>query len=59
MKKIDYIIIGAGITGLTVAEQLCDKSYLVIEKEDHIGGYCASVKKDKYVWDYAGHFFHL
>lgn len=59
MKKIDYIIIGAGITGLTVAEQLCNKSYLVIEKEDHIGGYCASVKKDKYVWDYAGHFFHF
>lgn len=59
MKIIDYIIIGAGITGLTVAEQLCDKNYLVIEKESHIGGYCASIKKGEYVWDYAGHFFHF
>ena len=56
MKKIDYIIIGAGITGLTVAERLCDNNYLVIEKENHIGGYCSSIKNGEYVWDYAGHF---
>ena len=59
MKKIDYIIIGAGITGLTVAERLCDNNYLVIEKENHIGGYCSSIKNGEYVWDYAGHFFHF
>ena len=41
--EYDYIIVGAGITGITAAEQLAnvyDKKVLLIDKNDHIGGNC-------------------
>lgn len=39
--KYDYLIVGAGFSGLVAAERLCNqhgKRCLVIEKRDHIGG---------------------
>lgn len=53
------IIIGAGITGLSFA--LFDKKNerLVLEKENEVGGYCRTIRKDGFVWDYSGHFFHF
>ncbi len=53
------IIIGAGITGLSFA--LFDKNNerIVLEKESEVGGYCRTIKKDGFVWDYSGHFFHF
>lgn len=53
------IIIGAGVTGLSFA--LFDKSNkrLIIEKDAEIGGYCKTICKDGFVWDYSGHFFHF
>lgn len=56
--KIKYLIIGGGISGLTLANYLKDK-YLIIEKENEVGGYCRTIKKGNYIWDYAGHFFHF
>ena len=58
MKKVKYLIIGAGISGLTFANY-AKKDYLVIEKENEVGGYCRTIKRNGYVWDYAGHFFHF
>ena len=56
--KTKYLIIGGGITGLTLANYLLD-DYLIIEKESEVGGYCRTIKKGDYIWDYAGHFFHF
>ena len=56
--KVKYLIIGGGISGLTLANYLKD-DYLIIEKENEVGGYCRTIKKKDYVWDYAGHFFHF
>lgn len=60
MKEINtkYLIIGAGITGLSMANKL-KKDYIIIEKENEVGGYCRTIKKGDYIWDYAGHFFHF
>ena len=55
--KTKNLIIGAGISGLTLANYLDD--YLIIEKENEVGGYCRTIKKKDYIWDYAGHFFHF
>ena len=33
--------------------------YQIIEAEDRIGGYCKTIYKDGFVWDYSGHFFHF
>jgi len=40
---VDYLIVGAGFSGLVAAEQLCNrygKTCLIVEKRDHIGGNC-------------------
>lgn len=57
-RNVKYLIIGAGISGLTFANFIKD-DYLIIEKENEVGGYCRTIKKGEYLWDYAGHFFHF
>ena len=62
MEKVRTLIVGAGITGLATAAALAergDDDYLVLEADAEIGGYCKTVKKDGFVWDYSGHFFHF
>lgn len=56
--KTKNLIIGGGISGLTYANY-CGNDYLVVEKENEVGGYCRTIKKGDFVWDYAGHFFHF
>lgn len=58
MKHTKHLIIGAGISGLTYANY-CNGDYLIVEKENEVGGYCRTIKNGEYVWDYAGHFFHF
>ncbi len=50
---------GAGVSGLAFADCLQDDDYLLIEAEEEIGGYCRTVERDGFVWDYSGHFFHF
>ncbi|HWL85769.1 MAG TPA: NAD(P)-binding protein [Polyangiaceae bacterium] len=59
METVRHLIVGAGITGLTAAAFLRDPDYLVLEADTQIGGYCKTVRKDGFVWDYSGHFFHF
>ena len=57
---VQYLIIGAGVSGLACASKLPkDSNYLLLEKETEAGGYCRTFYQDGYVWDYAGHFFHF
>ena len=56
------LIVGAGISGLATAAALSaagDDDYLVLEGDSTIGGYCKTVHRDGFVWDYSGHFFHF
>ena len=53
-----YLILGAGISGLMFAN-MKNKDYIIVEKEDEIGGYCRTIYQDGFIWDYAGHFFHF
>ena len=56
------LIIGAGITGLATAAALSergDDDYLVVEGDAEIGGYCKTIRKEGFTWDYSGHFFHF
>ncbi|WP_394846500.1 NAD(P)-binding protein [Pendulispora brunnea] len=59
METCRHLIVGAGITGLTAAAFLRDPDYLVLEADTQIGGYCKTIKKEGFVWDYSGHFFHF
>ena len=58
MNKVKNLIIGAGLSGLSCAYYLGDE-YLILEKENTPGGYCRTIPNSKYVWDYAGHFYHF
>ncbi|KIO68274.1 hypothetical protein B4064_1764 [Caldibacillus thermoamylovorans] len=59
MKKVKYLIIGAGVSGLGFANFIKDDNYLILERENEAGGYCRTIYQDGYIWDYAGHFFHF
>lgn len=62
MESVRTLIVGAGVTGLATAAALSerrDDDYLVLEADREIGGWCKTVKKDGFVWDYSGHFFHF
>ncbi len=61
MKKYDFIIVGAGLSGSVCARELTDKGYkcLIIDKRNHIGGNCYSEKiNDIIIHKYGGHIFH-
>ena len=59
----DFLVVGAGITGLAFAryatETVPAKQIDVFEREATIGGYCRTIVRDGFVWDYSGHFFHF
>lgn len=62
MESVKTLIVGAGVTGLATAaalEERGDTDYLVLEADREIGGYCKTIKKEGFVWDYSGHFFHF
>lgn len=52
------VVIGAGITGLAYS-LFSPRETLVLEATSDIGGYCKTTKRNGYVWDYSGHFFHF
>lgn len=56
--KVKNLILGGGLSGLSLAYYLKD-DYLILEKEDTPGGYCRTIPNKKYIWDYAGHFYHF
>ena len=61
MRQYDYLIIGAGLFGSVMAEQLVrqGKRYLVIDKRSHVGGniYTSNVNGIT-VHQYGAHIFH-
>lgn len=59
MERTRYLIIGAGVSGLSFANWVASDDWLVLEGDDEIGGFCKTVRQDGFVWDYSGHFFHF
>jgi protoporphyrinogen oxidase len=54
------VILGAGITGLSVAYHLKEKNkdFIIIEKEKIPGGLCRNINIEGYTFNYTGHFLH-
>lgn len=51
-------IIGAGISGLSVADNL-KKDFAILEKSNHSGGLATQFRSGKYWFDFSGHYFHF
>lgn len=61
-QSVDVLILGAGLSGLSVAYHLEDLSRLktlVVEKEYIPGGTAGSVRRGGFVFDRTGHLLHL
>jgi len=61
MRKKRIVIVGAGLSGLSVAWHLArkGKEALILEKEHEPGGLCRSKQKGGFVFDYCGHVLHF
>ena len=68
MDTVEHLVIGAGMSGLSFASSIRAEAarrgrpvpeVLVLEADSEPGGYCKTVVKDGFVWDYSGHFFHF
>ena len=57
--RTEFLIVGGGVTGLAFAGAVADRDYLLCEAESELGGYCRTIQRDGFVWDYSGHFFHF
>ena len=61
--KFDFVIVGAGLTGCTIAEYITshtDKKVLIIEQREHIAGNCYDFRDEHniLVQKYGPHIFH-
>lgn len=59
MEKTRFLIVGAGMSGLSFAHWIASDDWIALEADVSIGGYCKTVYQDGFVWDYSGHFFHF
>lgn len=60
MEKVEHLVVGAGISGLAYANAVLGRGRcLVVEREGEAGGYCRTIEKAGFTWDYSGHFFHF
>ena len=59
-EHFDFVILGAGIAGLTAARELADsgKRVLLIEKSAETGGLARTLDHNGYRFDIGGHRFH-
>ncbi|HZH03924.1 MAG TPA: FAD-dependent oxidoreductase [Myxococcaceae bacterium] len=55
----ELLIVGAGVTGLAAAAAAQGRDLMVVEADREMGGYCKTVRREGFVWDYSGHFFHF
>lgn len=61
MKKYDYLITGAGITGCVIADKLSSmgKKILLVDQRNHLGGLCYTEKKyGIHIHKYGAHILH-
>jgi len=58
--KTDYLVLGAGISGLTFSKRISENGFsvLVLEKDGHVGGLSKSLYYKNFTLDYSAHRFH-
>jgi protoporphyrinogen oxidase len=60
MQKFDFIVLGAGLSGLSFAKRVTDygKMVLVLEKEQTVGGLSRTIHHNGFYLDLCAHRFH-
>jgi UDP-galactopyranose mutase len=61
MTRVDYLIVGSGLTGATIARRLADagREVLVLERRPHLGGNVHDFRHPSRIWihTYGPHYF--
>lgn len=55
---VDVVILGGGLTGISAAMHL-QRSWVLLEKNDRLGGHARTDQRDGYWFDKTGHWLHL
>lgn len=58
-KRVHKLILGGGISGISLAHFSADDDYLIVEKEESLGGLCRSFRIGDSIFDFSGHFMHF
>ena len=53
------VVLGAGLAGLSTAYYLKDAPYLIVERDDEVGGLARSVDARGFMFDFTGHLLHI
>ncbi|MCK5808374.1 FAD-dependent oxidoreductase [bacterium] len=59
MIQKDYLILGAGLAGLSAAYHARGKDFMVVEKSPSAGGLCTTETKNGFSFDQTGHWLHM
>lgn len=59
INRIDTLIAGAGLSGLSAAFHLGRREWRIVEREARPGGLCRTERVGDYIFDYGGHLLHL
>ncbi|MFI5304791.1 MAG: protoporphyrinogen/coproporphyrinogen oxidase [Nitrospiria bacterium] len=59
MIKTEYLILGAGLAGLSTAYHLKGEDFQLFEKEGEVGGLCRSYQIRGFTFDLTGHLLHF
>src|SRR5205085_9399243 len=54
-SRVDVVVVGAGIAGLSAAWHLRDRSLVVLEAEQRVGGRLCSLPRGPYWLNFGGH----
>jgi protoporphyrinogen oxidase len=57
--ETEFLIIGAGLAGLSAGYHLGKKDHIIIEGNERIGGLCKSFQVDGFTFDCTGHLIHF
>lgn len=58
MKKVDFLILGGGLSGLGAAASLKNHDHLILEKKSHLLGHASSFNFKGFSFDFGTHICH-
>ena len=60
MASSDFVVLGGGIAGLTIAREIAraGRSVTVVERESTVGGLARTMRREGFSFDLGGHRFH-